>query len=313
MSAPEAEAQPIETPSGKGAGDENFPVASRLIARPLRPHVLRYYAFARAIDDIADNPRLEPEEKIARLDAFGAALTDPACDDPALAKATALRATLEATGVPAAHGTDLVVAFKQDAVKTRYDDWGELMGYCRYSANPVGRFLLDLHGEDRALRPFSDALCTLLQVLNHLQDCAEDYRRLDRVYLPLDWLIAEGETVKALRAPACSPGLRRVLDRCLQGVEELLGPAAELPRRLRAPRLAMESAAIVALARALTEALYRGDPLATRVELSRRAKLRVALRGALGILLVRRRGPLPPRAAATGTPGTTETTTEGQA
>lgn len=290
--------QQIETPSGKGAGEENFPVGSRLIAGRLRPHVARFYAFARAIDDIADNPALAPADKIVRLEAFAAALDgagDPA-GAPAPAKAVALRESLRRTGVPARHGLDLVAAFKQDAVKQRYADWRELMGYCRYSADPVGRFLLDLHGEDRGLWPFSDALCSLLQVLNHLQDCADDYRRLDRVYLPESWLAAEGESVAALAAPAASPGLRRVIDRCLRGVEELLDPAAELPRRLASPRLAMESAAIVALARALTEALYRRDPLAVRVELARPAKAAVALRGAFAMMLVRWRGPRVPAA-----------------
>jgi len=113
----------IETPSGKDAPDENFPVGSRLIAPRLRPHVMTFYAFARAIDDVADNPDLAPEDKVARLEAFGAALCDPAADAPGLEKAAALRASLADTGVPAQHGLDLITAFKQDATKHRYADW----------------------------------------------------------------------------------------------------------------------------------------------------------------------------------------------
>jgi squalene synthase HpnC len=281
-----------EVASGKGAGDENFPVGSRLIARAHRPHVMRYYAFARAIDDIADSPHLPAEAKIDRLDAFGRALRDPSVTDPAYDKAIRLRESLAETGVPVDHGLDLITAFKQDATQTRYTDWSELMTYCRYSAEPVGRFLLDLHGEDRALWPFSDALCTALQVLNHLQDCADDHARLDRVYLPTTWLEAEGVGVGALSATSCAPGLRRVLDRCLQGVAELLAPAARLPERLRSPRLAMESAAIVALARAITEALHARDPLAERVELSKPRKAAVGAGGALHMALRRWRGPI---------------------
>ncbi|NBC31568.1 MAG: squalene synthase HpnC [Alphaproteobacteria bacterium] len=268
-----------ETPSGKGAGDENFPVGSFLLPARLRPHVAVFYAFARAIDDIADNPDLAPEDKIARLDGFERALSDPAHEPAAFAKAHALRDSLAACGVTDRHARDLIAAFKQDAVKPRYADWDELMGYCRLSAAPVGRYLLDLHGEDAAGYPASDALCHALQVLNHLQDCQEDFRTLDRVYLPADWLEAAGESVAALDRPAVSPGLRRVLDQCLDGCEALMAAARTLPGRLTDRRLAMESAVIVRLADRLTVLLRRGDPLAGRVALSRADFARCGMQG----------------------------------
>ncbi|MDH3919945.1 MAG: squalene/phytoene synthase family protein, partial [Rhodospirillales bacterium] len=109
----------IETPSGKGAGDENFPVGSFLLPARLRPHVARYYAFARAIDDIADNPGLAAEDKVARLDRMAAAVLGEAEGDPALATAERLRASLTETGVGARRATDLTIAFKQDATKPR--------------------------------------------------------------------------------------------------------------------------------------------------------------------------------------------------
>jgi squalene synthase HpnC len=280
----------VETPSGKGAADENFPVGSWLLPAALRPHVAIYDAFARAIDDIADNPALAAEDKIARLAAFEAALVDPAADRPGLEKASRLRASLAATGVTAARGTDLVAAFKQDAVKRRYADWGELIGYCRLSANPVGRYLLDLHGEDPAGYAASDALCTALQILNHLQDCQDDYRALDRVYLPQDWLAAEGLDVGVLEAAASPPGFRRLLDHCLDGVDRLLAEAALLPGQLRSARLAMESAIIVQLARRLARRLRAGDPLAGRVALSRADFLLCGLKGVCGAQLGRLTG-----------------------
>ncbi len=277
----------VETPSGKGAADENFPVGSWLLPAALRPHVATYYAFARAIDDIADNPALTPEDKIARLSAFEAALTDPAADRPGLEKAARLRGSLAATGVPAARGTDLIAAFKQDAVKRRYADWGELLAYCRLSANPVGRYLLDLHGEDPAGYGASDALCTVLQILNHLQDCQDDYHSLDRVYIPADWLAAEGLDVAVLDASASPAGFRRVLDRCLDGVERLQAEAETLPGRLRSTRLAMESAVIVQLAKRLTRLLRRGDPLAGRVALGKGDFIVCGLKGVLGVQAAR--------------------------
>ena len=128
----------IETPSGKGADDENFPVGSFLLPRRLRPHVATYYAFARAIDDIADNPQATPEEKLVRLDAMERALDGaPGDDAAAVEKATRLRSSLIATQVDFAHARDLVSAFRQDAVKGRYADWDELMDYCNRSASPV--------------------------------------------------------------------------------------------------------------------------------------------------------------------------------
>ena len=268
----------IETPSGKGAGDENFPVGSWLIPRALRPHVASYYAFARAIDDIADNPALAPDDKLARLEAFAGALNGSNAD-AGLAKAHALRETLAATGISARHGFDLISAFKQDAVKARYETWAELIDYCLRSAAPVGRFLCDLHGEDRALYPLSDALCNALQVINHLQDCAADYAAMDRVYLPQEWMRTEGTGVEDLKRGAATPALRRVLTRALDGTERLLIDARKLPKAMKHRRLAGETAVIVAVADELTRRLRRQDPLAMRVALGKAGYLGVAAAG----------------------------------
>ena len=282
--------QAVETPSGKAAGDENFPVGSWLLPARLRPHVAAFYRFARAIDDIADNPALAPADKIARLGRFADAIAGAETADPALETAHRLRASLAETGVTAQHCLDLIAAFKRDATKPRTDDWADLMDYCESSANPVGRYLLDLHGEAVSDYPGSDALCSALQVLNHLQDCQDDYRSLDRVYLPGDWLTAAGVSAAALDAARCGPGLRAVLDRCLDRVEDLLVEARRLPGRLRHPRLAMESAVILRLAERLTVLLRRGDPLARRVALGRLDFLLCGLGGAGGVLLQRALG-----------------------
>ena len=288
----------VETPSGKGAGDENFPVGSFLLPKRLRPKVALFYAYARAIDDIADNPALDPEDKVARLDGFDCALLGET-DDPAYAKAHLIRETMAETGQVIRHCRDLLIAFKQDAVKSRYDDWDDLMNYCRHSAAPVGRFLIDLHGGPDSAWPAADALCNALQVINHLQDCADDYRNLDRVYLPGDWMAAEGASVVELRGAAMTPGLLRVKDRCLDGVDALLGEARPLMPALRSRRLALESAAIHALARALSKRLRAGDPVAARIELS---KPRAGMTAACGVLgELGRRWMMRPR---TPTPGT---------
>jgi hydroxysqualene synthase len=264
---PRRAAPAVETPSGKGRGDENFPVGSWLIRRDLRRHVHAFYRFARNADDIADNPGLSADDKVRRLDRMGEILEGaPGDDAPA---AAAMRQSLAATGTTAQHCHDVLRAFRLDATKLRYRDWDDLMEYCRYSASPVGRQLLDLHGESRDTWPSSDALCSALQVLNHLQDCAEDYRNLDRVYLPLDLMDEAGTGIAALTAPAASPGLRQVIDRLLDRTDALIATAGELPGGVRARGLRWESATIVSLADRLSRRLRRGDPLAGRVALGK--------------------------------------------
>src|ERR1700724_2242965 len=171
-------AQSVETPSGKWRSSENFPVGSFLIRRDLRAHVHAFYRFARNADDIADNALLSADDKLRRLDRMGDILDGaPGDDSPA---ARAMRESLAETGTTAQHCHDVLRAFRLDATKLRYRDWDDLMEYCRYSASPVGRQLLDLHGESRKTWTAPDGLGWALQVLNHLQDCADDYRLLDR-------------------------------------------------------------------------------------------------------------------------------------
>jgi squalene synthase HpnD/squalene synthase HpnC len=297
----------LETPSGKGAKDENFPVGSWLLPAPLRPHVAAFYAFVRAADDIADNPDLTPADKLARLGRLEAALTGPPGLAARLPKAQALRASLAAMAVSPRHALDLLAAFKRDATKLRYHDFSDLLSYCALSASPVGRYLLDLHGEASELYRFADPLCDALQLLNHLQDCQDDYRRLDRVYLPLDSFAAAGIGVEALDLDATSPALRQVLDRVLDGVDELLSTAGELPRVLRSPRLAAEAAVILEIARRLAAELRRRDPLAERVELDRARFLLSGLQGVGRMVWVRHRpGSAGGRRHSAGSRGTGE-------
>lgn len=278
--APETQDREIvETPSGKWRDGENFPVGSLLIRRDLRVHVHAFYRFARNADDIADNPGLSAAEKIRRLDRMAAVLGGaPGDDAPA---ASAMRQSLASTGMTAQHCNDVLRAFRQDAEKRRYRDWDELMEYCRYSASPVGRQLLDLHRESRETWPPSDALCSALQVLNHLQDCAEDYRLLDRVYLPTADLAAAGTDVTALTAAQSTPALRRVFDTLLDRTSDLVDAARGLSPRVAAPGLRCECAVITELSARLLRRLQRGDPLAARVGLGKTDFLAAFLSGVL--------------------------------
>ena len=273
------DAASIEAWSGKDRADENFPVGSVLIRRDLRRHVHAFYAFARNADDISDSATLPAAEKVARLDAMEAVLLGRRAEgSPTAAR---LRQSLAETGVTARHSCDLLIAFRRDATKLRYANYDELYDYCRYSAMPVGRHVLDLHGEDPATHPPSDALCTALQVLNHLQDCQADLKALDRCYLPQDLMATNGAAIGDVMLAQASLGLRRVFDSLLNRVDALNRTAVELPRRTKSRRLRLETAVIVGLSRRLSARLHREDPIAGRVALGRTdiaASLLAALR-----------------------------------
>lgn len=268
-------------PLGKNRHDENFPVGSWLIAPPLRRHIHVYYRFARAADDIADAPDLAPAEKRRRLDRI-AAILDGAPGDEAPFAAD-MRASLHETGLDPVHCHDLLDAFRMDAAGTRYADWDSLMGYCRLSAVPVGRYLLDLHGESRSLWPMADALCAILQIINHLQDCAADYRLLGRVYIPESWLAAEGASPADLTAASCSPELRRTLRRVTAALDPLFVQARNLPHQIRSSRLRLETRAIIALAAKIARRLNKEDVLARPIRLGKIDAAVAVIEGLIGI------------------------------
>jgi hydroxysqualene synthase len=250
--------------SGKGHRDENFPVASRLIHPRHRPAILAFYEFVRTADDIADHAVLAPPDKLALMDRLEATLLGK---DDEEATAVALRSQLAVRQLTPRHALDLLAAFRMDVTKLRYRDWDDLIGYCSYSAMPVGRFVLDVHGESRAIWPANDALCAALQIINHLQDCGMDYRNLNRVYIPLDVLAAAGTGVEALRGDRASPALRDCIHGLARRTGELLRESRPFSARIRDTRLALEVAVIQRLAERLVVLLRRRDPLCACVHL----------------------------------------------
>ena len=254
-----------EARSGKGARDENFPVASLLIGRERREVILAFYRFVRAADDVADHPKLRPDEKLALLDGLEAALSGQRTDP----EAEPLRVALLERGLTPRHALDLLDAFRLDARKDRYASLDELMDYCRLSAMPVGRFVLDAHGESHFLWPASDALCAALQIINHLHDCGEDYRKLNRVYMPEAILDAHGASVEMLAAPQASPALAAALVEVARHAESLVEQGSSLVPQIVDFRLSLEIAAIEALARRLAVRLARRDPLSQPVHMGK--------------------------------------------
>jgi len=271
--------------SGKTHRDENFPVASILIAPQFRAPILAFYNFVRAADDISDHADLAPEQKLALLDRLDMALLQEGPDEE---PARVLREELQARNLTPRHARDLLVAFRRDVTKLRYDDWDDLIDYCRYSAMPVGRFVLDVHGEDAAKTwPANDALCAALQIVNHLQDCGKDYRDLNRVYLPQDTLKAFGAKVEMLGEPKAPTPLRAALRGLAQRTGLLLREARPFAELIDDTRLAMEVGAIHGLAAALTRRLCVADPLSEKVHAGKAEFAAYSLLGAMGALLRR--------------------------
>ena len=249
---------------------ENFPVGSFLIPKRLRPDVHVYYRFARLADDIADHPELSKDTKVERLNAMEAALDsaqtslervyqEAACD---------LGNRLRNRNLDLRLASDLLDAFRWDAENKTCRTWGDLINYCRFSACPVGRFLLCLHGEKEGHEE-SDALCSALQILNHLQDAKTDYLTLQRCYLPMDWLGHDGAGKTDLLQSASGKELRLTFNRVLDQTETLLTRAQDLSRRIQHRGLAAEAVVCLSLARLLGRKLRHNDPVARQVRLSK--------------------------------------------
>ena len=252
--------------SGKGHKDENFPVASVLIAPQYRAPVMAFYRFVRAADDVSDHETASAEEKLALLEKMRASLMG---ESDAVPQGVALRASLAERGLSSVHALDLLEAFRRDCTRLRYRDWDELLDYCRYSAMPVGRFVLEVHGESPDLWPVNDALCAALQVINHLQDCAKDWRELGRVYIPEPLLEQAGIGPEALGEDRANPALAGVISGLARKNAQLLDISRPFAGLIRDARLALEVDLIQTLADDLNTMLMTRDPLSQPVHHSK--------------------------------------------
>lgn len=269
----------MDTASGKNASTENFPVGSLLIRADLRPHIHVLYDFARAADDVSDHPGLSPQEKVSKLEEFATTLLEDKSD--AVPQAVALRKSLRQTNVSPQHSLDLLTAFKRDATQQRYVDWFDLLDYCTFSAAPVGRHVLALHGIGKEAWSANDALCDALQIINHIQDCADDYKKLNRVYIPQDMLTKYGARTEDLALPKSSASLRATLNAMLDRLDPMMKEALLLPQHIPDWRLKTETAVIGALADRLIALLYKRDPLCDNVKLGKASIFCATLSGML--------------------------------
>ena len=259
----------IETTLTKNHKQENFPVGSWLLSQKIRFKILIFYKFARAADDIADSANLSSNEKIKRLNLFKKAIESNKSNKIKISKVEDLRKICIKNKIKINHALNLLKAFKQDAIKKRYKNWSELIRYCKYSAVPVGRFMIDLHKEKQKAYKYSDPLCIALQILNHLQDCKEDYENLDRVYLPMQFLKKYNVKLSQLKKNVTEKNLRLVFNEILKNTEKLIIEAGKNKKNMKHKHLSLETSFILEIAKKLLQLLKNNDPLKKKVMLKK--------------------------------------------
>ncbi|MDR3394998.1 MAG: squalene synthase HpnC [Parasulfuritortus sp.] len=240
---------------------ENFPVASIFLPRRLRGPVRTIYAFARAADDIADEGDFTPAERLAGLQQFRSnlhALEQGNIPDQPIFKGLAV--TIQGYNLPFAPFHDLLDAFSQDVEKTRYANFGEVVAYCRKSANPIGRLLLMLYGDnDQKHQAWSDGVCSALQLINFLQDVAVDYKK-GRIYLPQDEMAKFGVSERQIAEGRVDALWQQFMKTQIERARRMLVAGAPLGLALRG-RIGLEMRLIVLGGSRILEKLHdsRGD------------------------------------------------------
>ncbi len=207
---------------------ENFPVVSFLIKKNLRKHIAIIYWFARTADDIADEGDMDPVHRISKLENFELRLKELINGNFTNDFEYALHNTIIKKKLNPAHFYNLLKAFKQDVVKTRYENFGELLNYCNHSANPVGRLVLELHDiRDERLFLLSDKICTALQLTNFYQDVSNDIEK-GRIYFPTDEMKLFSVSEKEFEKKEFSVNLQQLVKHQVSRAENLFYEGEEL-------------------------------------------------------------------------------------
>ena len=265
---------------------ENFPVASWFLPKKLRPHFHAIYAYCRVSDDLGDETG-DREQSLALLDQWSEELD--ACYDGAARHPVfvALAETIKACNIPKEPFADLLVAFKQDQIVTRFRDMEEVLAYCRYSANPVGRLVLYACGYSDAERfRLSDLTCSALQLANFWQDVSSDYRQRDRIYIPQDAMQRFGVTEETIATGQATPGFKALLRDQVNYARSLFEgglPLIGMVDNELAMDLDLFSRGGLEILRAIELRDY--DVLSARPAISRTTKIALALRAVSGRFL----------------------------
>ena len=221
----------------KNHKQENFSVGL-LMKKELQDEVMKFYKLARSYDDIADNPKLTSEQKLKLL---------------------------EEQKPENKHLQNLLIAFKKDAIGYEYKTWEDLLDYCKHSAVPVGRFMLELHKETIE----ADELCAVLQIVNHVQDIKYDLELLDRLYVPQFLMEKYHLTKDDFKQNKSSPEVKQMIAEILGILKEMLAKDKNLYKKINDRRLRIEVCIITSLTNIMIKRIERGDVLAKHIKLSK--------------------------------------------
>tara|TARA_B100000579_G_scaffold26775_1_gene18834 strand:+ start:642 stop:1541 length:900 start_codon:yes stop_codon:yes gene_type:complete len=261
--------------SGKSYNDENFPVSSILIKKKIRDYIRKFYFFARTADDIADHKSKKKHTKAKILKIFDTIIEKNMRSDVTVLNE--LIDVFEELKIGRAHARNLLKAFILDTNKQRYKNWRELLNYCKFSANPVGRYVIDIsykiekQGEDNINQVYfaSDNLCSALQILNHMQDCQKDYLEMNRVYIPEELFKKYSSSISDLKLKESSNNFKNLKNEIINKVEEMLKNSKCGLKLIKISRLRKETLIIFYIAKKLCYLLRKNDPLKKKVKLSR--------------------------------------------
>ena len=256
--------------SGKSHSDENFPVASFLMTKKIRSIVRVFYFFARMADDIADHQKLSSNQKKKILLFFDNAISKSKKTNNKVLDKMIARFKELPSGKK--YSRNLLKAFMMDASNKKYKNWNDLLYYCKFSANPVGRFVIDAVNERKNIEKIyeaSDSLCTALQIINHIQDCKKDFRQLNRVYIPDSFFKKYSLDKKTLRKSKSEENFERLKIEIIDNVLTSLRKTKLGLREIQSWRLRKETLIILNIAKRLCNLLKINDPLEKQIKLSR--------------------------------------------
>ncbi len=256
--------------SGKSYSDENFPVASFLMTKKIRSIVRVFYFFARMADDIADHQKLSSNQKKKILLFFDNAISKSKKTNNKVLDKMIARFKELPSGKK--YSRNLLKAFMMDASNKKYKNWNDLLYYCKFSANPVGRFVIDAVNERKNIEKIyeaSDSLCTALQIINHIQDCKKDFKELNRVYIPESFFKKYSVDKKILRKSKSIESFERLKIEIVDNVLLSLRKTKLGLREIQSWRLRKETLIILNIAKRLCNLLKIRDPLEKQIKLSR--------------------------------------------